>query len=171
MKRVGEKESRKRRKSWNAFSSFSPSGHQFGAPVIRASRSQTKSHGFTYYDLHPCPLPPLLFLPASSYRLPPRGTQGLPFCLFPSLLFPPPLYAFPPLPLFSSPNLFSSTFSKISFAARVMDARLELQSGRVFLICPTPTFQGSLLLRLPPLSLFYLLRRSRGKFRRRLLAN
>jgi len=27
-----------------------------------ASRSQTKSHGFTYYDLHPCPLPLLLFL-------------------------------------------------------------------------------------------------------------
>ena len=58
--------SRKRRKSWNAFSSSSPSGHQFGAPVIRASRSQTKSHGFTYYDLHPCPLPSLLFLLSAS---------------------------------------------------------------------------------------------------------
>ena len=42
-----------------------PSGHQFGAPVIRASRSQTKSHGFTYYDLHPCSLPSLLSLPLS----------------------------------------------------------------------------------------------------------
>lgn len=38
-------------------------------PTIRAgqpaSRSQTKSHGFTYYDLHPCPLPLLLFLLSS----------------------------------------------------------------------------------------------------------
>lgn len=56
----------------NAFSSFSPSGHQSEAPAIPSrSQSQTKSHGFTYYDLHPCPLclfyssfPPRPFLPS-----------------------------------------------------------------------------------------------------------
>lgn len=36
-----------------------------------ASQSQTKSHGFTYYDLHPCPLPLLRFL-LSSRLSPPR---------------------------------------------------------------------------------------------------
>lgn len=46
-----------------------------------ASRSQTKSHGFTYYDLHPCPLPLLLFL-LPSRLLPPHSPSPSP---------PPPL--------------------------------------------------------------------------------
>lgn len=33
-----------------------PSVRSAGHPSQPASRSQTKSHGFTYYDLHPCPL-------------------------------------------------------------------------------------------------------------------
>lgn len=99
-----ESRDRKRRESRNAFSSFSPSGHQFEAPAIRASLSQTKSHGFTYYDLHPCPLPLLLFLLSSrspSRPLPPSSPARL----------PPSTYARPPPSSLATRHPAASRFS------------------------------------------------------------
>lgn len=106
----GDATSRKRRESWNAFSSSSPSGHQFGAPVIRASLSQTKSHGFTYYDLHPCPLPspapsPLGVLVCLDHAL--RGSSSL-LSLLPSL----------------SSSLPDSPTSSFSFIAQLVKLRI-----------------------------------------------
>jgi hypothetical protein len=72
-----------------------PSVRSAGRPAIRASRSQTKSHGFTYYDLHPCPLPsstlpPLILsrlLPSPLLRRPlraqPSSLSSLAFCSIP----------------------------------------------------------------------------------------
>lgn len=54
---------------WPSVRSAGP-GHP-SQPSQPASQSQTKSHGFTYYDLHPCPLPLLRFL-LSSRLSPPR---------------------------------------------------------------------------------------------------
>lgn len=67
-KRERDKRGRKRRESRNAFRvSRQVAISSKRRPAIRASRSQTKSHGFTYYDLHPCPLPLLLFLLSSRF--------------------------------------------------------------------------------------------------------
>lgn len=69
-----------------------PSVRSAGRPAIRAesSRSQTKSHGFTYYDLHPCP-------PASSASF--LLSSRLVSCSPP----PPPLYTQPSPPPSSPP--------------------------------------------------------------------
>lgn len=156
---------RKRRESWNAFSSSSPSGHQFGAPVIRASRSQTKPHGFTYYDLHPCPLPSPLFLSSFSSRRPrlPSHRRAAPsrllFCLFPSLSLPLPLT--PPSLFPLPPRSFSFVTARRSYPIE----KHELPNSRDISASATspvvPSVPDSL-----SLSLVFFARSFRGNFRR-----
>lgn len=113
-----EPRDRKRRESRNAFSSFSPSGHQFEAPAIRASRSQTKSHGFTYYDLHPCPLP--LFYSFSSRLAPP------PFSFVPTARNRRPLLSRPAASL-------ARSFSRSPFC--LLHVSFDIPFARFSLLC------------------------------------
>ena len=94
-------------------------GHPSQPASQPASRSQTKSHGFTYYDLHPCPLPLLLFL-LPSRLLPPHSPSPSP---------PPPLPSPPSCLVLARACLLSllhpSPSSIPSFPSSFFDADLK----------------------------------------------